>query len=149
MSDENGRYRVDEPTILAEDISGEVLAIDNRTGAYMSITGTGVPIWNLLAAGHTPLATADALAAHHGADAAAVRASVAAFVDRLVEARLIVAAERPEPGPIALPAADPAVPFTEPQLDVYTDMEELLLFDPIHEVTEQGWPKIDPGVNRG
>ena len=30
--------------------------------------------------------------------------------------------------------------FEAPALQVYTDMEDLLLLDPIHEVDEMGWP---------
>ena len=31
--------------------------------------------------------------------------------------------------------------YESPQLEQYSDMSELLLLDPIHEVDEQGWPK--------
>jgi hypothetical protein len=31
--------------------------------------------------------------------------------------------------------------FTPPLLHKYSDMQELLLLDPIHDVDEAGWPK--------
>ncbi len=31
-------------------------------------------------------------------------------------------------------------PFQIPVLDVYSDMQDLLLLDPIHDVDETGWP---------
>lgn len=31
--------------------------------------------------------------------------------------------------------------FEEPIFHKYTDMEDLLLLDPIHDVDETGWPK--------
>jgi hypothetical protein len=31
-------------------------------------------------------------------------------------------------------------PFEMPKLSKYTDMEDLLALDPIHEVDEMGWP---------
>jgi hypothetical protein len=35
--------------------------------------------------------------------------------------------------------------FTQPVLEVYTDMQDLLLLDPIHEVDEEaGWPSPKP-----
>jgi hypothetical protein len=34
------------------------------------------------------------------------------------------------------------LPFVAPVLDKYTDMQELLLLDPIHEVDASGWPKL-------
>jgi hypothetical protein len=148
MSTMDARYRVDEPAILAEEITGEVLAIDNRTGAYVSITGTGVEIWNLLALGHTPAEAAEALAANHGAEVADVEPVVLTFVERLLETKLIIVAERSVPDAAATRPGDAPTPFTEPTLDVYTDMEELLLFDPIHDVSEQGWPDIQPGAQQ-
>jgi hypothetical protein len=37
---------------------------------------------------------------------------------------------------------DYKLPFQKPLLQKYTDMEALLLVDPIHEVDEEeGWPK--------
>jgi len=40
------------------------------------------------------------------------------------------------------PAGRP--PFVKPILQKYTDMADLLLLDPIHEVGEQGWPHPAP-----
>ena len=149
MGNEDTRYRVDEPRILAEEISGEILAIDNRTGAYVSITHSGVAIWNLIGAGYSPSEAADALALHHATDAEAVRDAVVAFVDRLVENELVVETDRDAPPtPATMNDVAPG-PFRAPQLDRYTDMEDMLLFDPIHDVDEQGWPEIEPGANRG
>ena len=34
--------------------------------------------------------------------------------------------------------------FNAPALQKYSDMQELLLLDPIHDVDEAGWPKPNP-----
>ncbi len=36
------------------------------------------------------------------------------------------------------------VPYAPPALETYTDMQELLLLDPIHDVDETGWPAARP-----
>ena len=36
------------------------------------------------------------------------------------------------------------LPFAAPVLHKYTDMEDLLLLDPIHDVDESGWPNTNP-----
>jgi hypothetical protein len=37
------------------------------------------------------------------------------------------------------------VPFTPPVLGVYTDMQEFMLVDPVHQVDEAaGWPHVKP-----
>lgn len=33
-----------------------------------------------------------------------------------------------------------AIPYAAPVVSVFTHLQDLLLFDPIHEVTEAGWP---------
>jgi len=38
-------------------------------------------------------------------------------------------------------------PFTKPELHKFTDMQDLLLFDPIHEVDESGWPNVGLDIN--
>ena len=35
---------------------------------------------------------------------------------------------------------EPQEGFVAPQLHKYTDMQELLLLDPIHDVDQEGWP---------
>ena len=46
---------------------------------------------------------------------------------------------------IALPAGEDEVPlspmaFEKPVIEKFSDMQEMLLLDPIHEVSEMGWP---------
>ena len=39
------------------------------------------------------------------------------------------------------------IPFEEPKLEKYSDMEDLLLLDPIHDVEDEGWPKANVPEN--
>ena len=39
---------------------------------------------------------------------------------------------------------DSRLPFVNPTLTKFTDMQDLLLLDPIHEVDEMGWPHPKP-----
>ena len=32
------------------------------------------------------------------------------------------------------------VPYVPPVLEKFTDMQDLILLDPVHEVSERGWP---------
>ena len=58
-----------------------------------------------------------------------------------------------DPEPLSKPHRDWELPggppaskpdFQEPALQKYTDMEDLLLLDPIHEVDDTGWPNPKP-----
>lgn len=65
-----------------------------------------------------------------------------ALVEELVTEGLLVTGEAAAVAPESPPAAPVGErpPFVRPILQKYTDMADLLLLDPIHEVDEQGWP---------
>jgi hypothetical protein len=138
-------FRIVEPAVLHQSIDGEVIAIDNRTGSYFSMRGVAALCWGALGAGAAPAALAADLARAYALDLAQAEAAVQAFVAELEAAGLIARAAPAGPPPaLALGADRPA--WAPPRLDAYTDLQALLLFDPIHEVTEEGWPAIDPGA---
>ena len=127
------RYEVNKPDVVDESVDGEALIVHLGTGAYYSARGAGDIAWQLLAKG----ATASEIAARTGGDAAAI----AAFAGELLGEGLLRHRTRE-------PEQDGAVgAITEaPVLEKYTDMQELLLLDPIHDVEEAGWPKARPAA---
>ena len=80
-----------------------------------------------------------------------MRAEVEGFAGRLLDAGVLRARDGTAPAPAAAddaPADAPAAkePFRAPQIRAYTDMQDLLMIDPIHDVDETGWPvRRDPG----
>ncbi len=73
-------------------------------------------------------------------DPAGIRASVDRLIDELLSQGLLVEVA-PASGPDRQRLPDGRVPFADPQLHTYTDMQEFMLVDPLHEVDEAaGWP---------
>ena len=135
------RYRLNDRDLVSEVLDGEVIVIHLQSGTYYSTLASGADIWNALLSGRTVEEIADWLA--RGADDERVRiaAEVAHFVSELVAENLILSTDSDpirRPDDLGTPAA-----FVTPELRKYTDMQELLLVDPIHEVTEEGWPFRD------
>lgn len=117
-------YRV-RPEVVHETVDGEVVIIHLGTGVYYSIRGRGVGLWEGAAAG----ATADRLSRIAPDEAAS-------FLGNLEAEGLI---ERISDGEDTW--RDNGEPVNEPPvLERFTDMEDLLLLDPVHEVDDQGWP---------
>ena len=142
------RLSVGGPSIVHETIEGEVIIVNLDKGLYFSTDGVGACIWAMIVAGRT----ADEIVVWAGdgfGAGEAVAADVAEFLDDLRENDLVQeVAETPESGNFDLPAA-PAV-YAKPTLHVYADMEELLLLDPIHDVSDDaGWPHAAPEHLRG
>lgn len=129
------RFQLNAHDVIQETVDGEALIIHTPSGTYYSVVGTGEQVWNALLAGHT----AAEIAAHFSAHAAAdTTGAVENFTRELQEEGLLLPSDATAPaGPMP-----PAVgPFATPVLQKFTDMQELLLVDPIHEVDPQvGWP---------
>ena len=148
-------FRVNSPDVTAEDFKSEILAVDLKTGTYYSLRGAAVPLWRLLEEG-VPLEKAvEWLAGAHGLPVTEMGAELIPFADRLVEAGLLVSREDvagPEGAPGWLAELSR---FEAPVLETYTEMQDLLMLDPIHDVDSSGWPQVapaetaQPGITQG
>lgn len=142
MFDER-RYRINAPDVIDESVDGEVLIVHLGTGAYYSADGLGEVVWRHLAAGHSPASLAAALHAQPGA--ASLDDSLAAFVGGVIGDGLLVPDEgQGATGAVNLPAPLPPGGLV---LNKYTDMEALLLLDPVHDVDAGGWPLMKVEVD--
>ena len=104
------------PHVLDEVFDGEAVLVNLHTGRYYSLDDDATAIWRALVAGD-PLPEGD---------------GVAAFVHRLADEQLIV-----HDGDLPERNGDGG-----PSMQVFTDMEDILLLDPIHNVDydASGWP---------
>ena len=133
------------PNVLADSIDGEVVAIHLLTGRYYSMRGTAAEIWAGLTDGATVDDLGAGLAPRHGAEPAAAGRLAEWFLGRLAADDLVAG-----PGTDAgeTPVV-PAVPGIDPPvLESFTDLEELMLLDPVHDVDERGWPHATPPTSR-
>jgi hypothetical protein len=132
-------YELNEPSVVAETIDDEAIVINLDRGIYFSIRGTGLAIWSDLIAGVDPHRIAGRLATRTQiAETDAVQ-DVTAFVRELASEGLI----RSRTGElVAVPAFSlDGLQYAKPALEKHTDMEALLLLDPIHDVDAAGWPR--------
>ena len=137
----DARFEVNKPDVVDESVDGEVLIVHLGTGAYYSARGTGDLVWQMVANGATCEAAASALG--NGAAVELALPAVERFVGQLVAEGLIRPRTSP---PREAPVLSPPVTFAEPLLEKFTDMQDLLLLDPIHDVEDEGWPNAKPAT---
>jgi hypothetical protein len=128
--------RVRKPPVSHECIDGEVVVINMENGTYYSLLDLGARLWELLAAGSTRSELLERIAtAYPGEPHALDEAS--AFVDELLSEGLITEEEGARTVlELALPS-----PYASPKVERFTDLQEMLMLDPIHEVdAAAGWP---------
>ena len=135
---------VNAPHVSAEAFDNEVMIVNLETGNYYSLTGVGAAVWQTDRAG---LRRFDAARQRAGALIPAIRSDARrarGVHRRAVQRRTGRRAARRACVERAVASA-PAerAEFSPPVLEKYTDMQDLLLIDPIHEVNdEHGWPKM-------
>lgn len=129
-------YRVNTPSIAHEVVDGEVVIINLVSGDYYSCLGVAADAWRGLAAGATTSEVADAISAAYDVGEGDIGADVTAFARTLVDEDLLVPREG---APDAMPAFG-AGPYTVPVFEKFSDMADLIILDPVHDVTGKGWP---------
>jgi Coenzyme PQQ synthesis protein D (PqqD) len=138
---------ITNPQVIHETIDGETIVIDLASGTYYSLQGAGPVIWNAIAAGESPDQVADRLAVAYP-DEPDAAATVRSFVAELQAEGLLVPNGSPPAGaPAPLPAGEAPAAFAPPTLEKYTDMQDIILLDPVHEVGERGWPHTDAATS--
>ena len=138
MSELSTRFRVNQPAVAAEDIDGEVVVVSFESGRYYSLSDTAADVWRLVSAGAT-LRTALERFDGDGGNGEA-RTAVLDFVEVLRTEGLIVEDES-DPH-VDSSGAVMVKPFVRPVLERFDEMSEMLLYDPIHDVDDSGWPNL-------
>ena len=142
---DNQRFRVNTPTVTHETIDGEAVIINLDSGNYYSLVDAGSLIWALIERGASASEVQNLVQQTYQGDVTDIDQGVHELLAELQREDLIVPVD-------ASPAADltEVMPstnghekplFNAPSLNKFSDMQELLLLDPIHDVDDAGWPK--------
>lgn len=140
--------RINHRHVVAETIDDETILIHLGTGIYYSLDGLGSTIWNLAEQGLRPDQIVAVLRDAYP-DEPAVDAAVAELVTQLTLEDLLIDDDEQEQAlapPAERAAPIPPAVYVVPSLRKYTDMQEFMLVDPLHEVDEAaGWPSVKAG----
>jgi hypothetical protein len=139
--------KVNEPNVVHETIDGEAILLDLNTGNYFSLDGAGAAIWDYIAAKGDWSKAIELMTGENPGQKETIAATVEKFIKELIEEKLLVpvndgalfSSEKNENPEAELKNA--AVNFKAPVVNKYSDMQDLLLLDPIHDVDEKGWPE--------
>ena len=125
---------INTPQVISEIFDEEAVVAHLSNGVYYHITGAGVPIWQWIGQG-LPEEQIATFAKQTFAEPDL--AAITAFLAELEKEELLKRTNESAPngGSVSQP-----IPFAPPVMQRFTDMQELLLLDPIHEVNDEGWP---------
>ncbi|WP_159082452.1 PqqD family protein [Paragemmobacter aquarius] len=127
-----GRYAAASRDIISEDFDGDAVVLNLASGQYFGMNGAASAVWSLLMAG---VGSAQIAAGMRDA------AGLAPFLERLVALGLIAPSAETAENMGAGDAARLAALAEAPVVDVFDDLSDLILADPIHDVdADMGWP---------
>jgi hypothetical protein len=121
--------------VASEEFDGEFVVLDLASGKYYGLSGGSAVVWKGLMAGHSVTSLCAQLP-----DGDPRRAEVATLVGSLLDSGLLVVANGGAVAPpgLAVELAAASGPFAA---EMFEDLADLLLTDPIHDVDQEtGWP---------
>ncbi|MCP2727279.1 PqqD family protein [Limnofasciculus baicalensis] len=138
------RFRINSPKVVQETIDGEVVIVNLDKGDYYSLVQSAADIWSGIERGISTDEIITEMVERYEGSREEIETAVSEMIQKLQDEEIIVVDERSRATKSDAPCitngnTEKAI-FELPVLQKYTDMEELLALDPIHEVDEMGWP---------
>jgi hypothetical protein len=148
MSEQPGPagYVVASRDIVSEDFDGEFVVLDLGSGKYYSMNAAASALWRAITAGVSVQALADAVDSAAPAAGGVTAQSIHDYADQLVAYGCLARSDVPGSAPL-----DPAIAAAlkagsgPPKVEMFSDLADLIMADPIHDVEETaGWPVRKP-----
>ena len=137
-------YTIDKSRFVFEQFDKEMVLINLEDGLYYNVSDTGTEVLQLLEQGLTVAEVVDILSAHYS-NTEELPGLVEGFFAKLKEQGILI--PHPQGVPASSVSSAKETPrngamshFAPPVLTRFDDMQEILLLDPIHQVSAQGWP---------
>lgn len=139
--------KVSEPNVVHETIEGETILLNLGTGNYYSIEWPGTVFWDLLAETGDAEGIRKAFLKANSDNESEMEKAYTQFIEMLLEEELVVPFENGEASTYSVDKeteeefSKAASKLEKLTLNKYSDMQDMLLLDPIHDVDEKGWPE--------
>lgn len=137
--DLHSQYSMNSPNIVGEKFDEEVVLVNLNSGIYYSLRENAGKIWTLLMQGYSAAQIISLYQQHCSESPEAIAGQITQFIEQLIDQDLLVTAHQDliEAEELFL---QPLSLFAAPTLEIFSDMQDILLLDPVHDVDEQGWP---------
>lgn len=124
--------------VVSDVIDGETVLLHLQAGHYFSLSGAASALWACLLEGIRRDQLLQALQeAYPQEPVSRLEADLQAWLERLkLEDLIQEVSDEPRARPCLQGAYEP------PALEKYSDLQDLLLLDPIHETDAAGWPAL-------
>ncbi|MCH9816417.1 MAG: hypothetical protein K0U64_08190 [Actinomycetia bacterium] len=130
-------FEVNSPSVISDEVGGEVLAIHLDSGTYYVFPPQTLPVWAALGEGVPGRLLLKSRDNCNDTDRDR-ESALTAYLAKLLELQLL----RPSQT-VRIPETSPVWEAADLAVHQYTDLADLLGPDPIHDADEElGWPNI-------
>jgi hypothetical protein len=147
-------YRLNTPLVASEIIENEAVLIHFESGSYFSTDKVGATVLELIDKQVSVPQIVGTMVRTYAGEAVAIEKALRRFLSELRSEGLIVPTQQAptscadsaaEKTPVSPTGETP--PFVDPVLHKFSDLQNLLMLDPIHDT--EGWPAIkrDPSIS--
>ena len=140
MSFASSSFALKSDQIIHESVGSEVIIVNLSNGHYYSLESLGGEIWSLLMVGQGFSDILSIIESSFSRDRETLEKDLSQFITSLMAEDILIEGEK-IPGSANSNRRKIELPeYEKPQFEVFTDIEDLLLLDPVHDVDETGWP---------
>ena len=142
----NVQYSINRNKVIFEKFDHEIILINLENGNYFSIRQVALIIWELIEKGLDRSSVISTIAKIYNTTFEKIENDLTKFFEELLKESLIGITESAN-NVFDTNVKDETIekqnkPYSKPVLEIYKDMQDLILLDPIHEVDDTGWPNI-------
>jgi hypothetical protein len=130
-------FRPASAGVIFKDFGDETVVANLDSGIFYSFRGSAPALWEMLVAGHT----VQRIAVAFGVEAMPIGEFVASLE---AEGLLVSTKDAASQEELVVPGA-----FLAPAIERFDDLQGLLLIDPIHDVSDAGWPMRSESTAKG
>lgn len=137
-------YKVNTSKIVFEKFDDETVLINLESGNYYGLMGVSKTIFELIEAGADKQKIITFLSESYKIEYAKIEEEIIEFIDLLISEEIVFLTK--EHSSMFNQNNNSINSFVgvyeKPTLEIYSDMQDLILLDPIHDVSSKGWPNV-------
>lgn len=135
------RFVIDQMNVSSEEFDSETVCVNFATGNYFGLRGAAASILDAFASPRTEDEAVELVVRHFQIDAAQVDTEIRQFIARLIGEKLLIEDQDQSDATHEATGLARQVSYEAPQIEIYSDLNELIMLDPVHEIDrEHGWP---------
>lgn len=137
---ENLRYTVYDNNIISDVFGEEVVLVNLESGVYYSLRGSATQIWIRLFNQYSTSEIVSELKRIYQVVEWDLVTDINQFVSQLIDLKIIKLSTDITNKSIEFVSSDLLKEYNSPVVETFSDMQEILLLDPVHDVDKAGWP---------